>query len=329
MITGLIVSGLFGLFAGGLAAFSGASRAAEEQAEIAARAEEERRMREARVAELKAKAERDINYAKLAFKKEQEDALTRAGDIFKQGERIDEMADLDETLTGRAFNLAIKKDNIQDKQMLMAEQRGKQNFENQQGGLKANLGMSGVRSGSSTSELLLEQNKTNFNQDLSVMQDQRKTEREINLLSAWHNLRGGMVNIDDKRNAANIAFRDSARLRADYSDGGRVVNLFNTQIANRRADLEGNINLINIGGEIQQDVMQRAYERAEYTFLDGFTDFFTGGMRGMQLGNSLMTFANKWSMPTQPMHSTITQYSPFNFNNQQWRDLARKGGVYG
>ncbi len=70
MITGLIISGLFGLFAGGLAAFSGASRAAEEQAEIAARAEEEKRQRKARIKELKERVEREIDYAKLAFKKE-------------------------------------------------------------------------------------------------------------------------------------------------------------------------------------------------------------------------------------------------------------------
>lgn len=284
----------FGALGAGFSMFQGSQRAAEEQAEIRARQEEERRMREAQIAEQRAAAERDINYAKSVFKIEQEDAFRKADDIWHQGERIDMRADLDETLTGRAFNLAIKQSNAQDESLLHQEQRGKQNFQNTQGAFKAALGTSGVRAGANSSEGLLSQNEENFNQDLALMKKQRETQKEIGLMSAFSNLKGGMFRIDEERDAANKAFRDSKQLRDDYSEGGRAVNLFNQKIANRRADLQGSINLQNLGGEFKQQAMQRAYDRAEYSFLDGLTDAFTGFSSGFNFGSNIAGFAKNW-----------------------------------
>ena len=251
-------------------------------------------MREAQIAEQRAAAEREINYAKSVFKIEQEDAFRKADDIWHQGERIDMRADLDETLTGRAFNLAIKQSNAQDESLLHQEQRGKQNFQNTQGAFKAALGTSGVRAGANSSEGLLSQNEENFNQDLALMKKQRETQKEIGLMSAFSNLKGGMFRIDEERDAANKAFRDSKQLRDDYSEGGRAVNLFNQKIANRRADLQGSINLQNLGGDFKQQAMQRAYDRAEYSFLDGLTDAFTGFSSGFNFGSNIAGFAKNW-----------------------------------
>ena len=203
-------------------------------------------------------------------------------------------ADLDETLTGRAFNLAIKQSNAQDESLLHQEQRGKQNFQNTQGAFKAALGTSGVRAGGNSSEGLLSQNEENFNQDLALMKKQRETQKEIGLMSAFSNLKGGMFRIDEERDAANKAFRDSKQLRDDYSEGGRAVNLFNQKIANRRADLQGSINLQNLGGDFKQQAMQRAYDRAEYSFLDGLTDAFTGFSSGFNFGSNIAGFAKNW-----------------------------------
>lgn len=284
----------FGALGAGFSIFQGSQRAAEEQAEIRARQEEERRMREAQIAEQRAAAEREINYAKSVFKIEQEDAFRKADDIWHQGERIDMRADLDETLTGRAFNLAIKQSNAQDESLLHQEQRGKQNFQNTQGAFKAALGTSGVRAGANSSEGLLSQNEENFNQDLALMKKQRETQKEISLMSAFSNLKGGMFRIDEERDAANKAFRDSKQLRDDYSEGGRAVNLFNQKIANRRADLQGSINLQNLGGEFKQQAMQRAYDRAAYSFLDGLTDLFGGFSSGWNFGSNIAGFAKNW-----------------------------------
>jgi len=284
----------FGALGAGFSIFQGSQRAAEEQAEIRARQEEERRMREAQIAEQRAAAEREINYAKSVFKIEQEDAFRKADDIWHQGERIDMRADLDETLTGRAFNLAIKQSNAQDESLLHQEQRGKQNFQNTQGAFKAALGTSGVRAGANSSEGLLSQNEENFNQDLALMKKQRETQKEISLMSAFSNLKGGMFRIDEERDAANKAFRDSKQLRDDYSEGGRAVNLFNQKIENRRADLQGSINLQNLGGEFKQQAMQRAYDRAAYSFLDGLTDAFTGFSSGWNFGSNIAGFAKNW-----------------------------------
>ena len=284
----------FGALGAGFSIFQGSQRAAEEQAEIRARQEEERRMREAQIAEQRAAAEREINYAKSVFKIEQEDAFRKADDIWHQGERIDMRADLDETLTGRAFNLAIKQSNAQDESLLHQEQRGKQNFQNTRGAFKAALGTSGVRAGANSSEGLLSQNEENFNQDLALMKKQRETQKEISLMSAFSNLKGGMFRIDEERDAANKAFRDSKQLRDDYSEGGRAVNLFNQKIENRRADLQGSINLQNLGGEFKQQAMQRAYDRAAYSFLDGLTDAFTGFSSGWNFGSNIAGFAKNW-----------------------------------
>ncbi|UTC74148.1 hypothetical protein E4O03_07790 [Treponema sp. OMZ 792] len=284
----------FGALGAGFSIFQGWNRAQEEQEEIRRRKEEERRMREAQIAEQRAAAEREINYAKSVFKIEQEDAFRKADDIWHQGERIDMRADLDETLTGRTFNLAIKQNNAQDESLLHQEQRGKQNFQNTQGSFKAALGTSGVRAGANSSEALLSQNEENFNQDLALMKKQRETQKEISLMSAFSSLKGGMFRIDEERDAANKAFRDSKQLRDDYSEGGRAVNLFNQKIANRRADLQGSIDLQNLGGFFKQQAMQRAYDRAEYSFLDGLTDLFGGFGSGWNFGTSIAGFANKW-----------------------------------
>ena len=284
----------FGVLGAGFSMFQGSQRAAEEQAEIRARQEEERRMREAQIAEQRAAAERDINYAKSVFKIEQEDAFRKADDIWHQGERIDMRADLDETLTGRAFNLAIKQSNAQDESLLHQEQRGKQNFQNTQGAFKAALGTSGVRAGANSSEGLLSQNEENFNQDLALMKSQRETQKEIGLMSAFSNLKGGMFRIDEERDAANKAFRDSKQLRDDYSEGGRAVNLFNQKIENRRADLEGSIYLQNLGGGFKQDAMDRAFKRARYTEIDMLADAFTGFSSGFGAVDRGLTFYEKW-----------------------------------
>ena len=284
----------FGALGAGFSMFQGWNRSQQEQAEIRARQEEERRMREAQIAEQRAAAEREINYAKSVFKIEQEDAFRKADDIWHQGERIDMRADLDETLTGRAFNLAIKQSNAQDESLLHQEQRGKQNFQNTQGAFKAALGTSGVRAGANSSEGLLSQNEENVNQDLALMKKQRETQKEIGLMSAFSNLKGGMFRIDEERDAANKAFRDSKQLRDDYSEGGRAVNLFNQKIANRRADLQGSINLQNLGGYFKQKAMQRAYDRAKYSFFDGLTDAFTGFSSGFNFGSNIAGFAKNW-----------------------------------
>ena len=294
MGTAMVLGLAFGALGAGFSIFQGWNRSREEQAEIEARQEEERRMREAQIAEQRAAAEREINYAKSVFKIEQEDAFRKADDIWHQGERIDMRADLDETLTGRAFNLAIKQSNAQDESLLHQEQRGKQNFQNTQGAFKAALGTSGVRAGANSSEGLLSQNEENFNQDLALMKSQRETQKEIGLMSAFSNLKGGMFRIDEERDAANKAFRDSKQLRDDYSEGGRAVNLFNQKIENRRADLKGSINLQNLGGDFKQQAMQRAYDRAAYSFLDGLSDGFTGFSSGWNFGSNIAGFAKNW-----------------------------------
>lgn len=314
MGTAMILGTIFGTLSAGFSIFQGAKRAREEQAEIRARQEEERRMREAQIAEQRAAAERDINYAKSVFKIEQEDAFRKADDIRHQGERIDMRADLDETLTGRAFNLAIKQSNAQDESLLHQEQRGKQNFQNTQGAFKAALGTSGVRAGANSSEGLLSQNEENFNQDLALMKKQRETQKEIGLMSAFSNLKGGMFRIDEERDAANKAFRDSKQLRDDYSEGGRAVNLFNQKIENRRADLEGNIYLQNLGGGFKQDAMDRAFKRARYTGIDMLADAFTGFSTGFGAVDRGLTFYEKWGKPQtnnkiyrNPMNNMFSQ----------------------
>lgn len=290
----LIVGGILGAFGGGLSLFSGWNRSKQEQAEISAQKEAERKMREAQIREQKAAAEREIALAQSHFKIEQDDAFKKAGDIWKQGERIDNRADLEETLTERAFNLAVKRDKLADDNALHTEQRGKQNFVQEQGQMKTALGLSGTRAGTNSAEALLSQDAQNFEQDLSLMQNQRKTERDISLLGAWASLRHGMLNIDESREAANTAFRDSAQLRSDYSDGGRATNLFNQKIDNRRADLQRNIDLQNLGGHFAQAALDRAYDRAKYTFLDGLTNFAGGFTSGFGTGTSIANFAQNW-----------------------------------
>jgi len=308
---------LFGLFAAGASIFQGIQRSREAQAEIDAQKEAERISREARIKEQRESTNRGIDYAVQAFKNEQEDAFRKADDIWHQGERIDMRADLDETLTGRAFNLAMQKNNMEDESLLLQQQRGKQNFLNRQGAQQTALGMSGARHGANSAEQLLEQNEENFTQDLDLMNRQRETQKDINLMQAFTGLKRGMFGIDEERDQANKAFRDSKQLRdaytgeivnEDISDkkeleekyaqkgkaGGRVVNLFNKKIYNARADLNGNIDLQNLDGGLKQAALNRARERADYTVMDGLTNAFQGFSSGWGMGSGVNNFLKNW-----------------------------------
>jgi len=360
-----IFGALFGALGMGFSLFQGIHRAQDKQDEIQVQQEQERRMREARIKEQRASTRRGVDYAVQAFEKERQDALRKADDIWHQGERIDMRADLNETLTGRAFNLAMQKNNMEDESLLLQQQRGKQNFLNRQGAQQAALGMSGARHGANSAEQLLTQNEQNFTQDLDLMNRQRETQKEINLMQAFTNLKRGMFGIDEERDQANIAFRDSRQLRDDYTGdiinkdisaeieaihkeyeakrsallrgnlttdvytpadadrteaeykrleaeeeqkikelkdsahqksntGGRVVNLFNKKIHNAYADLSGNIDLQNLDGGFKQAAYQRAYDRAQYTWIDGITDAARGLTSGVQLGTKIANFGQSW-----------------------------------
>ena len=213
---------VFGALAAGFSIFQGIQKSRQMQEEIDAQKEAERISREARIKEQRESTNRGIDYAVQAFKNEQEDAFRKADDIWHQGERIDMRADLNETLTGRAFNLAMQKNNMEDESLLLQQQRGKQNFLNRQGAQQTALGMSGARHGANSAEQLLEQNEENFTQDLDLMNRQRETQKDINLMQAFTNLKRGMFGIDEERDQANKAFRDSKQLRDDYT--GEIIN---------------------------------------------------------------------------------------------------------
>ena len=217
-----ILGGIFGVLGMGFSIFQGIQRSREAQEEIDAQKEQERVTREARIKEQRESTNRGIDYAVQAFKNEQQDAFRKADDIWHQGERIDMRSDLNETLTGRAFNLAMQKNNMEDESLLLQQQRGKQNFLNRQGAQQTALGMSGARHGANSAEQLLTQNEENFNQDLDLMNRQRENQKDINLMQAFTNLKRGMFGIDEERDQANKAFRDSKQLRDDYT--GEIVN---------------------------------------------------------------------------------------------------------
>lgn len=208
---------LIGALAAGFGIFQGIQRSRQAQKEIDARKKEERVSREARIKEQRESTKRGVDYSVQAFENEREDAFRKADDIWHQGERIDMRADLDETLTGRAFNLAIQKNNLEDESLLLQQQRGKQNFLNRQGSQQTALGMSGARHGANSAEQLLEQNEQNFTQDLDLMNRQKESQKDIHLMQAFTGLKSGMFRIDEDRDAANKAFRDSQQLRDDYT----------------------------------------------------------------------------------------------------------------
>ena len=358
---------VFGALAAGFGIFQGIQRSRQAQAEIDAQKEAERISREAQIKEQQASTRRGVDYSVQAFENEREDAFRKADDIWHQGERIDMRADLDETLTGRAFNLAMQKNNIEDESLLLQQQRGKQNFLNRQGAQQTALGMSGARHGANSAEQLLTQNEQNFTQDLDLMNRERESQKDINLMQAFTNLKSSMFRIDEERDAANTAFRDSKQLRDDYTGevinedfseqkeairkeyeakrdaiikayhkeydfgnpntideklynplakleaeekqkikaledtarqksntGGRVVNLFNKKISNAYADLNGNIDLQNLDGGLKQAALQRAYDRADYTVIDGLTNAFQGFSSGWSTGSNISNFMQNW-----------------------------------
>lgn len=287
---GLILAGV-----GGIAGLIGGwQNSQDETAEAKAQKEAERVLREAKIKAQKEQAEREIGLANDQFSIETQNAIEQASDMETQAGLIDNKTTLQESLVGQAYNMTMQQLGMSADQLAAQEQQAKLSFSQNEGAAVAAMGASGTRSGSSA-ERVLEQNQDSFQQNIERGNAQAKEGHEIALSQAYAGLQDNVFNIGAARINANETFSDALQLRSDYSEGGRATNLFQTQIANRRSDLDSSINLQNLAGNFAQDAYDRQIERSQFGFLDAFSSIFGGASTGLQLGYQSANYYNDWA----------------------------------
>ena len=286
---GLIIAGV-----GGIAGLIGGWHASEDaKKEAEAQKEAERALREAQIKAQQEQAEREIGLANDQFSIETQKAIEQAGRMDAHAGLMDSQTSLQESLIGQAYNQTMQQLGMNTDQLAAQEQHAKMSFTQNTGEKLASMGASGTRSGSSA-EMVLDQNKNAFQQDIDRANTQAKEGQEIALAQAYGGLQENRMNVGAARINANETISDAFQLRSDYSVGGRATNLFNTQISNRRADLGSSINLQNLAGGFAQDAYNRQIERAQFGFLDAFTSIFGGASTGMQVGAQAGSYYNDW-----------------------------------
>lgn len=302
---GLIVAGIGGV-AGLIGGWQDANEA-EAEARAQARAEEE--LRKARIKAQQEQAEREIALANDQFDIETQNAIEQASDMELQARLTDQKTTQQESLIGQAYNQTMQQLGMNSEQLAAQEQSARLSFAQNQGAAAAAMGASGTRSGSSA-ERVLSQNQTAFQQDIDRANAQNQQGQEIALAQAYAGLQDNLFNVGIARINANETFSDAGQLRSDYAEGGRAYDLFQTQIANRRADLESSIDLQNLAGDFAQDAYDRQIERSQFGFLDAFTTILGGASSGMQLGFQAANYYNDWGANNQIKQTPLNTYSP-------------------
>lgn len=286
--------GLVVAIGGGVAGLIGGyqdAQAAEEEARAQAEAEEA--LRRARIKAMQEQAEREIALAETQFDIETQNAIEQAADMELQARLTDQKTTQQESLLGQAYNKTMEQLGMNAEQLNAQEQAAKVSFAQNRSAAVAAMGASGTRAGSSA-ERVLDQNEASFQQSLDLSHSQAQKGQEIALAQAYAGLQDGLFNVGAARINANETFSDALQLRSDYAEGGRAYDLFQLNIANRRADLESSIDLTNLAGQYAQEAFDRQIDRAQFGFLDAFTSILGGASQGLQVGYQAANFYNDW-----------------------------------
>lgn len=297
---GVIIGAIVG---GATGALVGYEVSKEEQEEIEETAKAQKALLEAQTKAKKEAAERDIELATLQFEYETEEALESAADYEEEAKKLDAQTDFQETVASLGYSQAIAQTSDYQTNAAYTEQSAKTSFEKSQGALKSDIGASGTRAGGSR-DTVVAQNEEAFAQDVSLAREQVRKSSGYSIAGAASGLNQARLGISVARGNANEAYEDAEQLRDDYRTGGidvnaqdtsgRAVKLFHKTIETRRENLDSEIDLANLAGKFQQEAYQRAYERAEFTFIDAFTTILSGGAHGMETGKSYSDFYDKW-----------------------------------
>ncbi len=250
--------GLIGaLFGGGLSVWSNSQRSKEEQERI----EEQKRL-------LQEQLERDLAIYDEKFHQAKTEALKNAA-------TADKNSDLNESLLARAYNNKMEEIGLQQEVSNFQKHNNIISYSEQKAAAESTLGASGVRSGSSAANAITQKTDL-YERQLELTERSQESQSKWTLESAYAQLLGNM-------NALQGSRTDAHDLRTSYDPSGSQTRLYNMHRNNMIA-----------GVQAQQQQLNRAKKNAEYTPLQGFTDFFTGGSAGFQFGVQVGDFAYKW-----------------------------------
>lgn len=267
---GLVMGGISlisSLVGGGLSVWSNSQRSKEEQERI----EEQKRL-------LEEQLKRDLAIYDEKFRQAKTEALKNAA-------TSDKNSDLSESLLARAYNNKMEEIGLQQEVSNFQKHNSIISYNEQKAAAESALGASGVRSGSSAANAITQKSEL-YERQLELSEKSQEAQSKWTLESAYAQLLGNM-------NALQGARTDAHDLRTSYDPNGSQTRLYNMQRNNMIERVRA-----------QQKQLNRAKKNAEYTPLEGFTDFFTGGSAGFQFGQQVGEFAYKWGMNWNDMFKT-------------------------
>lgn len=270
MIGAAALGGLLGLG-------SGISQSWKEQEELRKQKEEEKRLLESK---------KDLFSTQYQFAKDE---------ALKSAQDASDDTDLNESLLSRAYNSSMSSLSNQMEQQGLENQMSLINAGASSGESLASLGASGIRSGSSATTAIAQNNAINA-QNLSATKKAQQVSNEYNLASAYNGLLSNTNELQNQRDQITD-------IRDGYSAGGKYQTMYEKELAQ-----------MNLQSDISMDRYDRGIDNASYGFWDGLTDLFGGASTGISLYNGINSFASNWKTPTTPTATTGTKLNTNKLN---------------
>ncbi len=254
---GLIIAGAIAVVGGIVGAVSGSQQSKKQRAEIERQKAAEQKRRAEQVAIM------DAEFA---------DAQKTAGIHADRGDRT---TDINENLLSLAYNNSINQIGGAMEQVNRQNQMTSIGNDSSISGAFAAMGASGVRSSSSSYDAV-DRYDALYDENLALNVRSQEDQRESAMLSAYASLEGNRQSLQQNRYGAQD-------LRDLYGYGGSAYESFQR---NRQF-------MLNEGERVDANY-QAAYDAADYTFLDGVTDFFGGAQTGYSLASSAASYTSDW-----------------------------------
>lgn len=253
----LIVGGVLALVGGAISIYSGWKKSKEQQAELQRQKQQEQERTDRQLAIMD--AEYDV-------------AKKNAN---KNADRADSDATLGEDTLSHAYTNAIRDLSVTQEGYGLQNQQQQIASGMQTADAETMLAQSGIRSGSSGTDAIAQQEDMNA-RSMEYTQKAQNRQSEATLWNAYDTLDNGL---DDLQNTRT----DAKDLRDSYNPGGDQYNLY--QLNRDNVVQGGNATAANYDVGIKN---------AKYGVWDAVTDGFSGARTGYSVGTSVSSFATNW-----------------------------------
>lgn len=223
----------------------------------------------------------------------------------------------DESALSTIYNQAIKNINLTEEQNQFSNQISQVNQGKSAGATIAGMAKTGVRAGAST-YAAQQGEQTLFDEQLALTAKTQQAAQDNALINGNANLQSGIWTLNSQRNQqkqlqtqsdravaaagrydtkADLALESAGRYEkkavntlADYDAGGLATRQYENSLKGLNSDFEYKKTSMSRDFQRNMELLEDAYEDAQYGFWDGLTDYFNGAQVGQAAGQNTANF---------------------------------------